>query len=265
MSARLLVTMQRDGAIAEITLSRAEKLNALANDMREQLHDRIIEAARDERIAALVITGEGKAFCAGGDVDALAKLRDANDHRGFHEILHASVECVLALQAFPGLTVAAINGVAAGAGFALALNCDLRVAADTARLAASWGNIGLAPDWGASFWLPQLVGYSRALELVVSGRAVDSAEALQLGLVHDVVPPGEVRKRAAMLAQRGMAHEMVRQTKYLLRRGLEGSLEASLAAETEAQEDLFAGDDVAEGLRAFRNKRVPLFDGRKKK
>ena len=264
MRAPQLVTMQRHGAVAEITLSRAEKLNALADDMREHLHDRLVEAARDERITALVITGAGNAFCAGGDVDLIAELRQENDHRGFHQILHASAECVLALQAFPGLTVAAINGVAAGAGFALALNCDLRVAADSARLAACWANIGLAPDWGASFWLPQLVGYSRALELVVSGRWVDSAEALQLGLVHDVVPTGEVRKRATVLAQCGTAHEMVRQTKYLLRRGLEGSLEASLAAETEAQVDLFASDDVAEGLRAFRAKRAPVFDGRKK-
>ena len=259
MSGRLLVTMRRDGTVAEITLSRAEKLNALAHDMREQLHDCIVEAARDKQISALLITGEGKAFCAGGDVDAMLDLRAAGNHREFHRILHAGVECILALQAFPGLTVAAINGVAAGAGFALALNCDLRVAADTARLAASWGNIGLAPDWGASFWLPQLVGYSRALELVVSGRVVDSTEALRLGLVHEVVPPGEVRHRAVELAQRGAAHDMVRQTKYLLRRGLEGSLEASLAAETEAQEDLFAGDDVLERLQAFRDRRGPVF------
>ncbi len=264
MSGRILVTMQREGRVAQITLSRAEKLNALAHDMREQLRDRIVEAARDERIASLVITGEGEGFCAGGDVDAMATLRSAGDHRAFHEILHSGAECVLALRAFPGLTVAAINGVAAGAGFALALNCDLRVAADTVGLAASWADVGLVPDWGASFWLPQLVGYSRALELVISGRTVDSAEALQLGLVHEVVVPGEVRKRATELAQRGTSGEMVRQTKYLLRRGMEGSLEASLAAEAEAQEDLFAGDDVAEGLSAFCDKRAPLFGGSKK-
>jgi len=263
VSGRLLVTMRRDGAVAQVTLSRAEKLNALAQDMRQQLRDRIVEAARDKQITALLITGEGKAFCAGGDIDAMAELRASGNHRQFHQILHAGAECVLALQAFPGVTVAAINGVAAGAGFALALNCDLRVAADTARLAASWSNIGLAPDWGASFWLPQLVGYSRALELVISGREVDSAEALRLGLVHEVVAPGEVRKRALELAQRGAAHDMVRQTKYLLRRGLEGSLESSLAAETEAQEDLFAGEDALEGLQAFRDRRQPLFGGRK--
>ena len=256
--------MRREGAIARITLSRAEKLYALADDMREQLRDHIVEAARDDQVAALVITGEGKAFCAGGDVEVMGRLRDAGDQRAFHDILHTGVECILALQAFAGLTVAAINGVAAGAGFALALNCDLRVADETARLAASWGNIGLAPDWGASFWLPQLVGYSRALDLVVSGRVVDSDEALRLGLVHEVVPSGQVCKRAAELAERGAAREMVRQTKYLLRRGLDGSLEASLAAETEAQEDLFAGDDVVEGLSAFRNKRAPRFGAREK-
>ncbi len=264
MNGRTLVTSQRDGAIARITLSRAEKMNALAYDMRQQLRDRIVEAARDEQIAALVITGEGKAFCAGGDVNVMGELRDTQDQRGFHDILHAGVECVLALQAFPGLTVAAINGVAAGAGFALVLNCDLRVASETARLAASWGNIGLAPDWGASFWLPQLVGYSRALDLVISGRAVGSDEALRLGLVHEVVAPDEVCKRATELASRGTAREMVRQAKYLLRRGLDGSLEASLAAETEVQEDLFVSDDVGEGLRALRDKRAPRFGGREK-
>ena len=259
-----MVTMQRNGGVAVITLSCAEKRNALVQDMREQLHAHIVEAARDERIAAVVITGEDEVFCTGDDIDTLANFRESEDHRAFHQILHAGAECVLALQAFPGLTVAAINGVVAGAGFGLALNCDLRLAADTAQFSASWASIGLAPDWGASFWLPQIIGYSRALELVVSGRVIDSAEALRLDLVHDVVSGDEVHKRAIELAQCGKSYEMVRQTKYLLRRGLEGSLEASLAAETEAQEDLFAGADVAEGLRAFRARRPPLFGGRRK-
>lgn len=249
----------RDG-LAWIELDRPQKLNALAGDMREQLRERIGEAAGNPAARALVVTGAGQAFCAGGDVDTMASIRDEARWNDFRKILHAGAECVLALQAYPGLTVAAINGVAAGAGLGLALACDLRIAVPEARLAASWGRVGLAPDWGATYWLPRFIGYSRAMDLVVGGKSLTAAEAHTLGLLHEVVAPQALLPRAAELArERGAAREMVREARTLLRKGLEGSLEASLAAETEVQEELFEGDDVGEGLRALRDRRDPEF------
>lgn len=255
MSAGAVRLEVREG-IAWIVLERPAKLNALAGDMREQLRDRVVEAARDRDAGALVVTGSGRAFCAGGDVETMARIRDSGGTEEFRRILHAGAECVLAIQAYPGLTIAAVNGVAAGAGMGLALACDLRLAVPDARLVPSWGRIGLAPDWGATYWLPRLLGASRALALVLAGRPLEAQEAVELGLLHELVPAAELLERAARLArERGAAREMVRHVKTLLRKGLEGSLEASLAAETEAQEELFASDDVAKGLAAFRQRR----------
>lgn len=255
-----IVSLRREGTVGVITLERPDKLNSLAGDMRTQLRDAIVEAAGNSEIGALVITGAGRGFCAGGDVKAMAALHEQGSADPFHRILHAGAECVLALQAFPGLTVAAVNGVAAGAGFSLALACDLRIASQQARFAASWGEIGLAPDWGATFFLPQMIGSSRAAQLILGGRVLGAEDAVEQGLVLEVVPSDALLPRAVEIAaERGAATEMVRQVKYLLRRGIEGSLEASLAAETEAQEELFDGSDVAEGLAAFTAKRPPQF------
>ena len=255
------VKLEVGDGVAWITLSRPEKLNALGGDMRVQLRDRIAQVASGELAPTLVLRGEGDAFCAGGDVEAMRDLRAAGDSGRFRELLHEAAEALLALQSFAGVTIAAIDGVAAGAGLGLALNCDLRFATPASRLIASWSRIGLAPDWGATFWLPQLCGYGKALEIVLSGRPLEAEEAERVGLIHRVVDPEELVEEVERVAAGAAASEMVRQTKYLLRKGLRGPLEASLAAETEVQEDLFESDDVAEGLASFFDKRPPRFRG----
>jgi len=234
------VTLEVRDRIAWVTLRRPQRLNALAGDMREQFRDRVGEAAASSGpVDALIVTGEGRAFCAGGDVDTMARLRQQEDGGGFRRILHAGAECALALQAFPGLTVAAINGVAAGAGLALALNCDLRVAVPEARLIASWSRIGLAPDWGASHWLAQSLGYSRALSLVLAGGQIDAPTALEWGLLQSLADPDDLLRCASELAAtHSRSPETVAAIRQLLRKGSGGTLEASLAAETEAQDCL---------------------------
>lgn len=253
--------LQEDhGRVRRLTLSRPDKLNALAGDMREQLTSAVADAARAEGVDALVLTGAGRGFCAGGDVSVMADLHARRDHDGFRRILHAGAECVLALQAFPGLTVAALNGVAAGAGLGLALACDLRVAAPGVKLAASWGGIGLAPDWGATYWLPRLLGRSRATAMVLGVEATNADRALTLGLINEIVDADDLLARAHEIAgHRGAPRAMVRSVKSLLGRGEVGTLEQALAAETEAQEALFAGDDVGEGIAAVRERRAPRF------
>ncbi len=254
------VELRFDKGLAYVTLCRPARLNALAGSMREQLSAGIAEAAARPEIGPLIITGAGKGFCAGGDLDRMADLRSHDNEAGFRQLLHAGADVVLALQAFPGLTVAAVNGVAAGAGLGLALGCDIRIASREASFTASWSRIGLAPDWGASHWLPRLLGYARALDLTLSARRVDADEARGIGLVHEVVKAEDLLGRATEIALAyGAPRDTVRETKRLLRKGLTGSLEASLAAETEAQEDLFVSDDLAEGLRAFRERRAPRF------
>lgn len=256
------VVFERRDRIGWITLDRPEKLNALARAMREELRDQVAAAARDEDVLALVITGAGDAFCAGGDVGHMVELKESEDEAGFRELLHAGAEVVLGLQSFPGLVVAAVNGVAAGAGLGLALACDLRLASPTARLGASWSRIGLVPDWGATFWLPRLIGPGPALEMVLSGRLVGAGEAASLGLVHEVVDEGTLDDRAQETAEElGAARHAVTHAKALMRGGLESSLEHALAREAEAQEECFDTDDFAEGLAAFREGRDPEFRG----
>lgn len=256
------VNFERCDRVGWITLDRPDKLNALADTMREELRDHVTAAARDDDVSALVVTGAGDAFCAGGDLQRMAELKEADDEAGFRELLHAGAEVVLTLQSFPGLVVAAVNGVAAGAGLGLALACDLRLASPAARFGATWSRIGLVPDWGTSFWLPRLVGAGPALEMVLSGRLVRAAEAAALGLVHQVVEDGTLEERARETAERlGAARQAVAQAKALVRGGLESSLEHALAREAEAQEECFGTTDFGEGLTAFLEDRRPDFQG----
>jgi len=249
--------------VAWLTLQRPDKLNALAGSMREQLLEHVRRAAAEERARAIVVTGAGRAFCAGGDIDNMVELRGAGDAAGFRELLHTGAEVMLALQAFPGLTVAAVNGVASGAGLSLALSCDLRLAAPAARFAAPWIKLGLVPDWGASFWLPRLIGAGRAMEMVMSGGIVECEEALRIGLITRIVEGDDfeasVQEQVARLAA---ASHAVTHAKRLVRLGAEDSLEAAIARESEAQEECFESDDFAEGLDAFLKKRRPDFRGR---
>ncbi len=250
------------GTVAWMTLDRPEKLNALAGEMRERLLAHVVSAARDDEVRAIVVTGEGRGFCAGGDVDNMVRLRDAGDEAGFRKLLHAGNEVMLALQAFPGLTVAAVNGVASGAGLSITLSCDLRFAAPSARFAAPWIKLGLVPDWGASFWLPRLIGSGRALEMVLTGDPVDAARALEIGLITGIVDSDDFQASVHQTVSRlAAARGAVAQAKRLVRLGAEKSLESALARESEAQEECFESADFAEGLQAFVEKRRPEFRG----
>lgn len=248
--------------VAWITLNRPDKLNALVGDMRGVLLSHVGAAAGDDDVRALVVTGSGKAFCAGGDIDNMIRLRAEGDDAGFRRLLHTGNQVMLALQAFPGLTVAAVNGVAAGAGLSLALSCDLRLAAPGATFAAPWIKLGLVPDWGASFWLPRLIGSGRALEMVLTGAPLDVEEAARIGLVTAIVDDadfaGAVQGRVSRM---GAASLAVAHAKRLIRLGAEDPMEAALARESEAQEECFDSEDFKEGLDAFNEKRPPEFRG----
>ena len=166
-------TTLQDG-VATITLNRPEKLNAFAGTMREDLLEALRACERDEAVRVVVLTGAGRAFCAGGDVESMSGLQKSGDETAFRKLLDAGRDVILQIATMPKPVIAAINGVAAGAGCNLALACDYRIASEHAKLGETFVKIGIHPDWGGTWFLPRLVGRSAAFELLASGRIVNA-------------------------------------------------------------------------------------------
>jgi 2-(1,2-epoxy-1,2-dihydrophenyl)acetyl-CoA isomerase len=247
-----------NGAIARITLNRPDALNAFGGDMRERLVAALDRVAAAPGVRVLVITGAGRAFCAGGDVRHMEALvaRGAS----FDELaplLALGRAIVTRIHALPFPTLAAVNGPAAGAGMNLALACDIRWASDAASFGETFAQIGLHPDWGGTYFLPRLAGLSRALELCWTAAMIGAEEAQRQGIVSRVVPAqqfaAEVDRFAEKLALTPQAS--ARAAKRTLRASLARDLEQCLDAEEEAQAECWASPDVAEGLRSFVEKR----------
>ena len=256
------IRLELSAGVARITLDRPDKLNAFADDMREQLIAALDRVAVAPGVNVLVITGAGRAFCSGGDVRHMVELkaRDA----AFEELeplLELGRAIVTRIAALPFPTIAAVNGVAAGAGMNLALACDLRIASDAASFGETFVRIGLHPDWGGTHALPRLVGLPKALELCWSGDVLDAAEALRIGLVNRVIAheqfDAEVSAFAAKLATAPQAS--VRGAKQSLRASGARTLAECLDVEAEAQRACWASADAGEGLSAFVEKRAAKF------
>lgn len=246
---------QQDG-IATITLNRPQAYNAFTARMHAELMDALERAEGDAAARCVVLTGAGKAFCSGQD------LKDLAPGQSFGELVRERYNpLVLKLRAVPKPIVAAVNGVAAGAGMSLALACDARVALDSARFVAAFANVGLVPDSGMSYFLPRLIGLTRAVELCMTGGTLDAATALSYGMLNAVASadefPGVARRLAERLAN-GPSTALG-----LIKRGfdlaLAAPLEQALEFEAEAQEIAESSAEYEEGLRAFREKRAPRF------
>jgi 2-(1,2-epoxy-1,2-dihydrophenyl)acetyl-CoA isomerase len=252
------IELEVSDAIATVTLNRPDSLNAFAGTMREDLLAAIQEAANCSRV--LILAGAGKAFCSGGDVRAMENLGEED----LKTVVRQGQRVVIYLRNLPIPTVASVHGVAAGAGFSLALACDLRIASRTARLGATFSRIGLHPDWGGTYFLTRLAGPGVARDLVLSGRLVDSDEALRLGLVNWLVPaedlPKFTREKAREL--RDGAPVSHRWAKKAIALAESGSLEEVLDFEEKAQLACFATEDRREGIRAFLEKRRAVFKGK---
>jgi 2-(1,2-epoxy-1,2-dihydrophenyl)acetyl-CoA isomerase len=251
--------------LAWITLNRPEKKNALAGSMREDLQSRIEHAGSDGAVRCLILTGAGDAFCSGGDISVMAELKQKR--AGFQEIvrwLDAGGRIVAALANLPKPTLACVNGVAAGAGCNLALACDFRIASQSASLGESFARVGLHPDWGGTYFLPRLVGTSKALELFATGEMIQAEEALRIGLVNRVVPAPRLEEETLSFARRLCAVPPLSflAAREAVRRSLSGSLSAMLVFEKQAQQRCWESEDSAEGIRAFLEKRRPEFTGR---
>ena len=182
------ILVSREGTVGTVTINRPNKLNAFAGQMRQDMAAALAELSADTAIRVVVVTGAGRAFCAGADVGYMQDLLERGDTKGFTALVEAGRAVVTAIRETPKPVIASVNGPAAGGGANLALACDVRIASDRASIGQTFTRIGLHPDWGGTYLLPRLVGPSRALELFFSGEMVSAAEALRLGLFSRVVP-----------------------------------------------------------------------------
>jgi enoyl-CoA hydratase/carnithine racemase len=264
MTYECLLYEVKDG-IATLTLNRPDRLNALGGTLRDDLHDAITRSAADSDVRVMIITGAGKGFCAGGDVKAMNEAKEGKRERPFIEkIAPGRDRTLLAMRDAPQPILAAVNGAAAGAGMNLALACDLRLASTAAKFSQAFVKRGLHPDWGGTYFLPRVVGTAKAAELIFTGAQIDAAEALRLGIVSQVVAPEELLPAAHALARAIAAGPpiAIRLAKRGILRNAEADLRSALEYETFAQNACFETEDAREGIRAFVEKRPPVFRGR---
>lgn len=258
----MITTTTNDG-ITTITLNRPEKLNAFSGTMREDLLAALRAAGEDPACRVAVITGAGRAFCSGGDVEFMRGLQSDRNTEGMQRLLEAGRDIVLQILDMPKPVIASVNGVAAGAGCNLALACDLRIASDQAKLGETFVRIGLHPDWGGTWLLPRLIGRSRALEILMTGRMVEATEALAMGMVDRVVPAANLARETESLARTIAAGPPLAMgdIKRALRASERNDARAQIDLEGRHQMRAFLSGDAAEGMAAFFEKRPPKFQG----
>jgi len=251
-----------DGAVATITLNRPERLNALTFEVYTELRDAFRALDTEPGCRAIVITGAGRAFCSGGDVEDIIGALLGRDLKALHEFTRLTCELILAMRRCRRPIVGALNGTVAGAGAVIAAACDMRIASETAKIAFLFTKVGLSgADMGAAWLLPRIVGYGLASEMLLTGEFMDAKRAYEIGLYNRVVAQGQVLTDA-----RAMAEQLARGpsvalgvTKQALEAEATLDLEAALAYEAEVQARLMQGPNFREAHEAFRAKRDARF------
>jgi 2-(1,2-epoxy-1,2-dihydrophenyl)acetyl-CoA isomerase len=253
------VLVERNDAVLRIQLNEPETLNALGPELAQGLSSAMLEGLADKSARCILLTGSGRAFCAGGDIRNMDDRRPAavRERMQGH---HAWVKATLCADK---PIVTAVNGIAAGAGFAIALLGDVVLASADARFRAAFLGLGAVPDLGLAYTLPRAIGFQRASEIILTNRFVEADEAQRIGLVAQVSPGDSLQARAMEMAQKLAAGPTlsVGLAKGLLRRSFEGSLDQFLQAEALAQPVAFSTEDFGEGVAAFKAKRKASFKG----
>jgi enoyl-CoA hydratase/carnithine racemase len=251
------VLLSRHDRVGLITLNRPEKLNAFTDRMRDDLVEVVEEAETDDAIGALVITGAGRAFCAGADIAYMHDLVARQEWDTLDALVQAGASVVTTIDRIDKPVLAAVNGAAAGGGANLALACDIRIAASRASIGQTFNRIGLQPDWGGTYFLPRLVGLGRALELAFTADMLPADQACRLGLFNRVVDDGAVVEETLTLAAQIAAKPpmAVALAKQSLRAAYGSSLAECLERERVNQLRLFESPEALEGMRSFLSSR----------
>lgn len=265
MSDEKILLVEKSEGVCLITLNRPDKLNSFNDELSFQLIDALKTAGKDQEIRALVITGAGRGFCAGQDLSN-RKFSDASASRpslsdSIKRRYNPMITCIRRMEK---PVIAAVNGVAAGAGSSLALACDLRVVAENASFIQSFTKVGLVPDSGATFILPRLIGATKAFELMLSAEKLEAKEAFELGIVNKLLPQEKVLEEALSWAKqlaKGPS-KAFGLTKRALNEAIFPDLEERLEYEAYLQEIAGRSDDFQEGVTAFLEKRQPAYKGK---
>jgi 2-(1,2-epoxy-1,2-dihydrophenyl)acetyl-CoA isomerase len=254
------ILYDKDQGVATITLNRPQSLNAFVPQMNQEMMQALKDGERDKTVRCLMITGAGRAFCAGQDLKGRTPEQKGSLGASLREKYNPMIRQIRQMEK---IVVAAVNGVAAGAGCNLALACDLRVASEEAKFIQSFVRVGLAPDSGGSFILPRLVGVSKAMEMLLLGDTIDAQEALRIGLVARVFSAAEFTQSAREMAARvAAAPRGIGLIKRAVNHANLPSLESDLEYEAHLQEIAGRSSDYDEGVSAFLEKRVPVFTGK---
>jgi 2-(1,2-epoxy-1,2-dihydrophenyl)acetyl-CoA isomerase len=262
MSDYQVILYQVENGVATITLNRPDRLNAFTNELLAEISQALKSADRDNAVRAILVTGAGRGFCAGQDLDSLPG--QISEHYIYDHLMEHYRPVIKLLRTIEKPILAAINGPAAGAGASLALACDLRIMAKDAYLLQAFNNVGLIPDAGSTWFLVRQVGYSRAFELAVEAERIPAERCLELGLANRVVEPealmSEARAWAEKLAQRPTY--AIGLTKRAMNRALTNTLLEAIEYEAHLQQLAAQSEDFTEGRQAFQEKRRAVFKGR---
>jgi len=258
------ILYKKEGGKATITLNRPRALNALNREVIDELFTALKEAAGDPEVRVLILTGAGRAFCFGADVSEFSRQIEPGNSAPALLLLKKVQEIIRLLIGTPKPIIAGLNGFATGLGLDLALACDLRIAAERAKLAEAYISMGLVPDGGGTFFLPKLVGLAKAAEMIFTGEPLSAAEAERIGLLTQVVPTEELSKAIDILADKlikspSLALGLAKQA---LWKNLQGNLASALQEEAQNQKICLASEDHREAVRAFLEKRDPVFHGK---
>jgi len=258
------ILLEKQDGVAMVTLNRPEKYNAFAGLMRQEIVEVLDDVAGDREVRVVVITGAGKAFCVGGDVNEFVSGTTQALAQEVSSERHAMCKAALTINTMEKPVIASVNGVAAGGGCNLALSCDIRIASEKARFGQVFVRRGVHPDWGGIYFLPRLVGYAKAAELIFSGEVVGAEEALKIGMVNKVVPHEELAQTTRDFAERIARNAPIPIA--FAKRGLQNfskwDLPQALDYESYVLEVCKQSEDFMEGFSSFLEKREPVFKGK---
>lgn len=263
MSQYNYIKWERTGTIGVLTLNHPEMLNALTVELKEELAHFLDRFPNGEDVRVVIITGAGKAFCAGGDIKRFLKNSMTHQERG-GVVEFFSNDTARRLLKVEIPLIAAINGAAVGGGLSISLICDLRIASEAARFGAGFARVGLSPEYGSSFLLARTVGLTKANELILTAKIIDAQEALRIGLVNEVAPPERLLERALAMAREiaALPPFAIRMAKRSIRNALVGTLSQALDYEELTESHCFTSLDHQEALQAFLEKRSSEFRNR---